>query len=378
MHFLAPVRAQFPAVKRKVILQAYVCSRGAHDLAITLSGKPVISYGPGGRSSRTGRVATVFGANGFLGRYLVSKLARHGTIVMVPFREEINKRFLKVTGDLGVVNFVEFDIRNIESIEESVKHSDIVYNLISRDYPTKHFSFYDVHVEATRRIANAVAKYGVDRFIQVSHHDASPDSPSEFLRTKFEAEQVARDIIPNTTIVRPSPMIGWEDKLIKKIISWPSYTVNNAQQEIRPVHVFDVALALQKIGFDDSTAGNTYELYGPEVMTVDAVRQRCELEALKPYPYYNLPKKLYANVSEVLNQILWWPVGCADQVERMTINQKVDKSALTFADIGMKPEKLEDFVGQYVRHYRGNLFQDVAPDSVAERKREREFIHVTR
>jgi NADH dehydrogenase (ubiquinone) 1 alpha subcomplex subunit 9 len=47
------------------------------------------------------------------------------------------KRHLKVTGDLGRVIFMEMDLRNKESIEESVRHSDMVYNLIGRDYPTK-------------------------------------------------------------------------------------------------------------------------------------------------------------------------------------------------------------------------------------------------
>jgi hypothetical protein len=38
----------------------------------------------------------------------------------------------------------EFDLRNTQSIEESVRHSDVVYNLIGRSYPTKsvcHFSY---------------------------------------------------------------------------------------------------------------------------------------------------------------------------------------------------------------------------------------------
>lgn len=34
----------------------------------------------------------------------------------------------------------EYDLRNTQSIEESVRHSDIVYNLIGRDYPTKSVS----------------------------------------------------------------------------------------------------------------------------------------------------------------------------------------------------------------------------------------------
>lgn len=32
----------------------------------------------------------------------------------------------------------EYDLRNTASIEASVRHSDVVYNLVGRDYPTKY------------------------------------------------------------------------------------------------------------------------------------------------------------------------------------------------------------------------------------------------
>lgn len=54
-------------------------------------------------NSTTGSIATVFGATGFLGRYVVSKLAKMGTQVVVPYRDEDEKRHLKVVGDLGQV-----------------------------------------------------------------------------------------------------------------------------------------------------------------------------------------------------------------------------------------------------------------------------------
>ena len=157
--------------------------RSLSDIAITRTGKPIIRTGSG-RSSLGGNTATVFGATGFLGRYIVNRLARKGCQVVVPFREEMAKRHLKVTGDLGRVSFVEYDLRNTQSIEESVSHSDIVINLAGRNYPTKNFSLYEVNVEGTERIAEAVAKYDVDRFIQVSSYNANVNSPSEFFRTK--------------------------------------------------------------------------------------------------------------------------------------------------------------------------------------------------
>jgi NADH dehydrogenase (ubiquinone) 1 alpha subcomplex subunit 9 len=78
----------------------------------------------------------------------------------------------------------EYDLRNTQSIEESVRHSDVVYNLTGRQYPTKNFSYADVHLDGAERIAEAVAKYDVDRFIHVSSYNARRDSPSEYFATK--------------------------------------------------------------------------------------------------------------------------------------------------------------------------------------------------
>jgi NADH dehydrogenase (ubiquinone) 1 alpha subcomplex subunit 9 len=153
------------------------------DVVITRTGKPIIRQ-QGGRSSLGGYTATVFGATGFLGRYIVNRLARRGCQVVVPFREEMSKRHLKPTGDLGRVTFMEWDARNTQSIEESVRHSDIVFNLVGRNYPTKRFSLMEANVESTERIAEAVAKYDVDRFIHVSSYNADENSPSEFFRAK--------------------------------------------------------------------------------------------------------------------------------------------------------------------------------------------------
>lgn len=51
----------------------------------------------------------------------------------------------------------------------------------------RNFSLEDVHVEGTERIAEAVAKYDVDRYIHVSSYNANPDSTSEFYATKVDA-----------------------------------------------------------------------------------------------------------------------------------------------------------------------------------------------
>ena len=79
--------------------------RGVQDVSISRTGKPIIRI-QGGRSALGGHTVTVFGATGFLGRYIVHRLASRGCTVVVPFREEMAKRHLKPTGDLGKVIFM--------------------------------------------------------------------------------------------------------------------------------------------------------------------------------------------------------------------------------------------------------------------------------
>jgi len=301
------------------------------------------------RSSLGGHTATVFGATGFLGRYIVNRLARSGCTVVVPFREEMAKRHLKVSGDLGRVIFLEMDLRNKASIEESVRHSDIVYNLIGRDYSTKNFDLEDVHVEGTRRIAGAVAKYDVDRFVQVSSHSATLDSPSEFFRTKAQGEQVARQIFPETTIVRPAPMFGFEDRLLHRLARATNViTSNNLQERTWPVHVIDVGQALESMLYDDSTAGETYELHGPKNYSMAEISALVDSEIMKHRRHINVPKAIMGPLGDVLNKFLWWPTTSKDEVAREFIDQVIDPRAKTFKDLDIEPGDIANFTFKYL------------------------------
>nr|POF15051.1 nadh-ubiquinone oxidoreductase 40 kda subunit, mitochondrial [Quercus suber] len=322
--------------------------RNLQDIAITRTGKPILRVS-GGRSSLGGNCATVFGATGFLGRYIVNRLARTGCTVVVPFREEMAKRHLKVTGDLGRVVFMEYDLRNTTSIEEAVRHSDMVFNLVGRDYSTKNFDLEDVHVEGTHRIASAVAKYDVDRFIQVSSHSVHPQSPSEFYRTKYRSEQVAREIFPETTLVRPAPMFGFEDRLLHRLARASNIlTSNNMSERFWPVHVIDVGKALEAIALDDSTAGQTYELFGPKNYSMQEISEMVDREIIKKRRHINMPKAVLAPVYNIMNKLLWWPVGSKDEVEREYLDQFIDKSAKTFKDLDIEPGDIANFTFKYL------------------------------
>jgi len=268
-------------------------------------------------------------------------------------------------------------LRNTQSIEESVRHSDVVYNLVGRNYPTKNFDLEDVHVEGAERIAEAVAKYNVDRFIHVSSYNASHNSPSEFFRTKARGEDVVRDIFPETTIVRPAPMFGFEDRLLHKLAGVTNILTSNYMQErYWPVHAIDVGHALENMLQDDNTASATFELYGPKNYSTAEIAELVDKEILKRRRHINIPKRILKPVAGLLNKALWWPVITADEVEREFIDQIIDPKAQTFKDLDIVPSEISNLTFHYLQGYRSSSYYDLPPATEREKSEEKKFLHV--
>jgi NADH dehydrogenase (ubiquinone) 1 alpha subcomplex subunit 9 len=226
----------------------------------------------------SGVVATVFGCTGFLGRFVVNRLGKIGSQVIVPYRgEESAFRHLKVMGDLGQIAPVWFDLRDKETVRRAVQYSNVVINLLGKRWETRNFSFDDVHPEATRTIAEAAKEAGVERFIQVSAAGADVNSPSAFARSKGESEKVLREIFPDATILRPTVLYGARDNFLVKwgMIAryWPAFVRTLKDTKFQPLYVADMATALMNALADPETAGKTYELGGPKVYTLEEITE---------------------------------------------------------------------------------------------------------
>ncbi|CAO1629071.1 unnamed protein product [Sympodiomycopsis kandeliae] len=337
-------------------------SRSVHDLVIKRkTGLPIHRAGPfgGGRSSVSGHVATVFGCTGFLGRYLVDRLAQKGTQVIVPYRYDDDKRHLKVMGDLGQIVPMEWDINNDEQIEECLRHSDVVYNLTGRQYETKNFTFDDVHAKGAERIAAIAADAGVSRFIQVSHLNAQADSPSAYLRSKAKGEQLVSKAFEGATIARPGPLYGHEDRLLNQIATWPiTWHVNYGQTKMRPTHSIDVAHALELMMDAEMTSiGSTFSLAGPRSYTLSELVTLVESLTFKKLSreFLNIPKSLFKPALKA-GELVWWPMFNSDELERRFIDDLPDEPGTkSWSDLGMTPDVLEEVAITYLRRYRSHL-----------------------
>jgi len=85
------------------------------------------------RCASPGLRATIFGAYGFVGRYVTSLLAGDGVQCIIPWRgDDMEWRHLKVCGDLGVVIPRPYSPKDTDSIRRCIEGSDIVINLVGK------------------------------------------------------------------------------------------------------------------------------------------------------------------------------------------------------------------------------------------------------
>lgn len=110
----------------------------------------------------------------------------------------------------------------------------------------------------------------------------------------------------------------------------------------------DVGAALEKMLYDESTVGQTYELYGPKQYSMAEIAALVDKEIFKTRRHINVPKAVLKPVANLLNKALWWDTHSADEVEREYIDQVIDPTAKTFKDLGIEPGDIANFTYHYL------------------------------
>lgn len=99
---------------------------------------------------------------------------------------------------------------------------------------------------------------------------------------------------------------------------------------------------------DDTTVGQTYELYGPKNYSMAEIAGLVDREIVKHRRHINLPKSVLQPMAHYLNKYLWWPIMSPDEVEREFMNQQIDPTAKTFKDLGIEPAELSELTFHYL------------------------------
>ena len=304
-----------------------------------------------------GRRVTVFGGSGFIGRYVVRRLAVEGWVVRVAVRDAIAAAFLKTSGNVGQVVPMHVDITADDAVlDAAIDGADAVINLVGILYESGRRTFQAIHAEAPARLARIAARAGVSRFVQMSALGADPHSPALYARSKAAGEAGVLAAFPQATIIRPSIVFGPEDGFFNRFACMARYSpalplIGGGHNKFQPVYVCDVADAIIRTLHEDAARGQTYELGGPRVYTFQALmelmlRELRRHRGLIPIPYW------MADIQAGFLQLLPLPLLTRDQVKLLQVDNVLSGTRPGLAELGIQATALELILPTYLDMYR--------------------------
>ncbi|XP_077994727.1 NADH dehydrogenase [ubiquinone] 1 alpha subcomplex subunit 9, mitochondrial-like [Glandiceps talaboti] len=345
---------------------AIVCKRDCHHQVAP--GQPgtyhhsLAPRGRGGRSSFSGVVATVFGATGFVGRYVVNRLGREGSQIVVPYRcDPDDTRHLKVMGDLGQIVMLEVDVKSADSVRDMMQHSNVVINLMGKDFETRNFHFNDTNIEVAGRIARIARELKIPRLIHMSALGADMNSRSKFLRTKAAGEDVVKKEFPGVTILRPAQIYGREDRYFNhyanhRFFGGVPLFFSDRKALKQPVYVTDIAQAVMNVIKDRETIGKTYELAGPHRYQLEDLVHYIYRVTSRSYICYPVPRPLLHAIARIFEISYFNPWMSRDKLERYHTTEKVAPGMPGLEDLGIKPVSVEEAAIHGLRRHRADRY----------------------
>jgi len=211
----------------------------------------------------------VLGGTGFVGRHVVANLVAAGHRVVVPTRRRDRGKPLIL---LPTADVVEADVHDAGRLRRLVADADAVVNLVGILHPAGSQSFRRVHVDLAHAVIEACKREGVTRLVHMSALGAAPDAPSQYLRSKGEAQALVASSDLDWTIFRPSIVFGRGDSflaLFARLVRWmPVVLLASPEAKFQPVHVVDVARCIASAVDDRRTLREIYTLCGPKVYTL--------------------------------------------------------------------------------------------------------------
>jgi NADH dehydrogenase len=310
-----------------------------------------------------GKLATVFGGSGFIGRQIVWFLARRDYRVRAAVRRPELAGYLQPMGVVGQIHAVQSNLRFSDSVVRAVEGAETVINAVGILAPEGAQTFEAVHVEGARRAAKAAREAGARRFVHISAIGADSQSQSRYAATKAKGEQAVLAEFPSAIILRPSIVFGPEDRFFNRFAALARVSpvlplIGGGHTKFQPVFSGDLGEATANAAIDFGTPGTIYEIGGPEIVTFRDIleatlRYAGRRRLLLPLPFW-LMQIQAALTSPLPNSMR--PITL-DQLRLLKIDNVVSDAAnregRTLAALGVsQPASIEAIVPEYLERFK--------------------------
>jgi uncharacterized protein YbjT (DUF2867 family) len=311
-------------------------------------------------SSNQDTLVTVFGGSGFLGRNVVRALAKRDYRIRVAVRRPELTGYLQPLGRVGQIHAVQANVRHPASVEGAMRDSHVAVNLVAILAQSGAQTFDAVQVKGAETIAKAAASADA-RMVHVSAIGADEQSSSHYARSKAAGEKAVLAAVPSATILRPSMLFGPEDEFTNRFATLATMSpflplVGGGATRMQPAFVGDVATAVADAVDGKTRPGATYELGGPEVLTLREIMEEILDIIDRKRMLISLPFGL-AKLKSYFLRLAPGPFKLTpDQVELLRYDNVVSDAAkaagLTLEGLGIAGDSLEAVAPQYLWRFR--------------------------
>jgi NADH dehydrogenase len=311
-------------------------------------------------ASNLDTLVTVFGGSGFLGRHVVRALCKRDYRIRIAVRRPELAFHLQPIGRVGQIHAVQANLRYPASVEAAMRGSSVAINLVGILAEGGAQTFDAVQARGAETVAKAAQAAG-SRMVHVSAIGANEESPSRYARAKAAGEQAVLSAVPSATIMRPSVVFGPEDQFTNRFAALAQMSpmlplIGGGKTRMQPVYVGDVATAVADAVDGKAKAGATYELGGPEVLTMREIMEIIMKITGRDRALVSLPFGL-AKLQALFLQFAPGPLKLTpDQVALLRSDNVVSDAAkaagFTLEGLGITPDSVEAIAPQYLWRFR--------------------------
>jgi NADH dehydrogenase len=220
----------------------------------------------------------VTGATGFVGREIVRQLHEKGHSIRILARSRNASRVEEAVSCWGA-EVHPGDVLDAASLDGAVNRTEAIIHLVGIIGEAGENTFENVHTRGTGNLVTAARQAKVRRFVHMSALGTRPNAASRYHQTKWAAEELVRHSGLDFTVFRPSLIYGPQDQFINLFarlirLSPVVPLMGSPRARFQPVSVETVAAALTKSLGEPQSTGQTYDLCGPEALTLSEIVDR--------------------------------------------------------------------------------------------------------
>ena len=320
---------------------------------ITMDGNQVMAEG------NTGKLVTVFGGSGFVGRHVVRALAKRGYRIRVATRRPDLAFYLQPLGNVGQIHAVQANLRYRQSVGQAVEGADAVVNLVAILKESGQQRFDAIQAFGARAVAEAAHNQHAN-LVHISAIGSDPKSESSYAKTKFEGEKAVLRTLKDAVIIRPSIVFGSEDQFFNRFAKMTTLSlflplIGGGHTRFQPVFVGDLAEAIALAVDGKARLGATYEIGGPEILTFRECMEFLLKTIDRNRMLLSLPWWFASLIGRIGNYVPGVPIT-SDQVNMLRDDNVVSQSAilsdLTLDGLNIKAKTIEAIVPEYLGRFR--------------------------